>query len=223
LTKNKRVLHIGCCDHIPLISKKIQNKQWLHSLLLDNCSFVAGIDINEEAIQYVRNNVLLALCPPPPPIKYNNQNIYYSDITISLPQELKDMIFDFAILGEVVEHTNDPVAFLKKIKLNLGKTVEKIIVTVPNALKFRESPIRWRRIDSIHKESINSDHRYWFTPYTIAKVLVESGIYPAELLFCNPPYWTSVMQRKLHLKKVTYHSIFSDTLLVIGSLNKKIW
>ncbi|MDR2409324.1 MAG: hypothetical protein LBE13_14590 [Bacteroidales bacterium] len=69
LTQDKRVLHIGCCDHIPYIMKKIKSNTWLHGLLLHNCSFVAGIDINAEAIQFVIDNVLSTryIYPPPPP------------------------------------------------------------------------------------------------------------------------------------------------------------
>jgi len=66
LTRGKRVLHIGCCDHIPVIMEKVKNNKWLHGLLLKNCDFVAGIDINEEAVRFVMENVP---CPPPPPQK----------------------------------------------------------------------------------------------------------------------------------------------------------
>jgi hypothetical protein len=66
ITKEKRILHIGCCDHIPLIEEKINNKRWLHGLLLDNCLSVVGVDINKEAVHYVMNNVLPLVSPPPP-------------------------------------------------------------------------------------------------------------------------------------------------------------
>jgi hypothetical protein len=97
LTRDKRILHIGCCDHIPYIREKIKTKTWLHGLLLANCSFVAGIDINGEAIKYVIDEVL----PPPPD---NTHNIYEADITIGLPQALREVLFDYAVLSEVVEH-----------------------------------------------------------------------------------------------------------------------
>jgi hypothetical protein len=58
LTKDKRVLHIGCCDHIPYIMEKINTNTWLHGLLLKNCSFVAGFDINGESIKYFIEGVL---------------------------------------------------------------------------------------------------------------------------------------------------------------------
>ncbi len=48
---------------------------------------------------------------------------------------------------------------------------DRIIVTVPNAFKFENFLNAMR-----DREAINSDHRYWFTVYTIAKVMTLSGI-----------------------------------------------
>jgi hypothetical protein len=209
LTKGKRVLHIGCCDHIPYIMEKIKTKTWLHGLLLENCSFVAGIDINGEAIQYIVDNIL-----PPPTHNY----LYQADITIMLPQALREISFDYVLLGEIVEHIDDPVYFLKKMKENLKNTVEKVIITVPYAFGLRQIFSGFFK-----KERINSDHRYWFTPYTIAKICFEAGIYPEELLFCgNPPFPLRIImkiKKIFHLKDVSCFSTLGNTLLLIGSFN----
>jgi len=163
LLKGKRVLHIGCCDHIPLITKKIENKTWLHGLLMDNCSFVVGVDINAEAIEYITNKVSY---PQTNNLRSCVDNVFYADVTDSIPKKLQNTIFDFAVLGEMVEHVNDPVTFLTKIKKNIGKNVDKIVITVPNALCF----VWYIQKKKFYSECINTDHRYWFTPYTIAKV-----------------------------------------------------
>ena len=34
-------------------------------------------------------------------------------------------------------------------------------------------------------ELINSDHRYWFSPYTIAKVMLQAGMELDEIFFAN--------------------------------------
>ncbi|MEX0741590.1 MAG: hypothetical protein WD079_02255, partial [Phycisphaeraceae bacterium] len=34
-------------------------------------------------------------------------------------------------------------------------------------------------------ELINTDHRYWFTPYTLGKVAVEAGLMPREVRMCR--------------------------------------
>jgi hypothetical protein len=219
LTKNKRVLHIGCCDHIPYIMEKIKSKTWLHGLLLENCSFVAGIDINDEAIQYVIDRVLLSNYTSPPPPN-NKHNLYQGNVTIGLPKELCGISFDYALLGEVVEHVDDPVSFLKKIRENLNDTVEKVIITVPYAFGLRQM-----FSGCFKRERINTDHRYWFTPYTIAKICFQAGIYPEELLFCgNPPLPLRIMmkvKKVLHGKELSCFSTLGNTLLLIGSFKKQ--
>jgi len=35
------------------------------------------------------------------------------------------------------------------------------------------------------KEVINSDHRFWFTPYTITKILVSAGYSPENISYSN--------------------------------------
>jgi len=217
ITKDKRVLHIGCCDHIQVILNKIENRTWLHGLLTENCSYVAGIDINKEAIQYVNDNIPLPSQYKKTQRETNPYNLYYADITVMMPKELESEKFDYAILGEVVEHVNDPVCFLKAVKKNLENNVEKIIITVPYAFGVRQMFNGF-----LKRENINSDHRYWFTPYTIAKVCLEAGIYPEELLFCgNPPFILRVLRKikkKLHLNDLTCFSTLSNVLVMIGSI-----
>ena len=224
-TMGKKVLHIGCCDHLPVIAKKIETKTWLHGLLLDNCSFVAGIDINLNAIEYIRTS-------------YNIDNVFCVDITDSMPEELQSTIFDFAVLGDVVEHVNNPVEFLLNIKKNIKKNVRKIIITVPNALRFYGKSSNIQNIMNMFrgfsKEMINSDHRYWFTPYTIAKVCFEAGLYPEELLFCdNEVKLRYIIAKKLRIIKYDINiddvtkkysssrwSFSSQDLLLICSLDR---
>jgi hypothetical protein len=79
LVSGKRVLHIGCCDHIPLIPQKIKNKTWLHGLLVENCSFVAGIDIDDDVVQYV-----IDYPPHTNPQFKQDKHIYCADITDAL-------------------------------------------------------------------------------------------------------------------------------------------
>ena len=167
--KGKSVLHLGCCDHINLIDKKITDGTWLHSLLSKNAKECYGVDINKEAVEY--------LCSK------GYRNIYCADITKEIPPELNGVHFDIIILGEILEHINDPIAFLA----TLHKTFvfdHQLIITVPNAF-FLEN---FKNILG-HFERINSDHRYWFTPYTIAKICFEAGYWPDSLqfVFRGPP------------------------------------
>ena len=160
IVHGKKVLHIGCTDHLPIIDEKIKSGRHLHATLLDICEKVVGVDIDEESINHLIQN-------------YNMSDIYNIDL-VTTPKEkipfLNDAPFDFAIMGEIVEHLDNPVEFLSKLRTEHGKLFKKLIVTVPNAFNYNVLK-HWNR----GNETINSDHRFWFSPYTITRVLSASG------------------------------------------------
>jgi hypothetical protein len=164
LATGKNVLHIGCCDHIPLLPQKIREGTWLHSTLTDVSEKCVGVDIDQNAISQARSISGLA-------------NIIYADITDPRkPQELEQQSFDLAIFGEVLEHIGNPVFFLKTFLQNYGQNVKTIIITVPNALRAGNI-----RNVFFTRETINSDHRFFFTPYTISKVAWDAGLEPISV------------------------------------------
>lgn len=156
----KKVAHIGFTDHMPLIKSKIENGTWLHNRLIEVAKKCIGIDIDSEAVEYIKNNFAI-------------DEIYALDVTKSdqIPVSVKSESWDLLILGEVLEHINNPVLFLEKIRQNLMNTSTELIITVPNAWELTN--IIWLKKNT---EFINSDHRFWFTPYTLAKVASEAGL-----------------------------------------------
>lgn len=199
--KNASVIHLGCCDHIHLISKKRKEKRWLHDILLKNSKTVVGIDINKEAIDYLKNIGI--------------PNLICADITKDvdiIKQELSDQglkeKWDFLICGEIIEHVNNPVGFLNVIKQEFADCVDKIIITVPNALRYTNF------INALKGyEKVNSDHRYWFTPYTILKVISESGIEVEDIYFTG-------LVLPAFIDKIAFFNkaILSSEIVVIGKL-----
>ena len=212
IVKGKVVLHIGCCDHIPLIEKKIADNIWLHGLLEKNCSRVVGVDINSEAVDYVNNN------------KLSKEKVFCSDVTkpggLDCIPELK---YDYIILGEMLEHVDNPVEFLSQLTRNVkllscSKNV-KYIITVPNAyLLLKTLKNKY--------ECINSDHRYWFTPFTVAKVMIRANIIPTDYFFASygvggngKNMFSEMFYSKLELLRGVpskHNSIFGDSIIVIG-------
>ena len=176
LCKDKRVLHIGCADHIPLIKSKIKQKKWLHGLLTDVATECAGIDIHKEAIQYLQDEIGV-------------KNVYHADITNGLPEKLRNTNWDIVVMGEILEHVDNPVLFLQQIKHQLSSHAKQLLITVPNS--FNHLMIKDIQIKV---EDINSDHRYNFTPYTLSKVLYSSGFEKVEFEF------TDRIALPLHLK-----------------------
>jgi hypothetical protein len=164
MCRNKRVLHIGCCDHVPLIKEKIRKREWLHGLITECASHVAGVDIDAAAVRAASQISGL-------------ENLYAGDVTADGKiAEIANMKFDIALFGEVVEHVANPAFFLGKFRENYADAFSEVIITVPNAL-------RGGNVRGIFKnvETINSDHRFFFTPYTIAKIAMDAGFAPKEV------------------------------------------
>jgi hypothetical protein len=160
----KNVLHIGCCDHVPLIARKWQQHEWLHGQLTTVAESVLGVDIDEEAVSETRRITKLG-------------NIVAGDITSGqVIDAIAERYFDIALFGEVVEHIGDPVRFLKTFLNTYERNVRDVIITVPNAFCAGN-------VKSIfaNREVINSDHRFFFTPYTICKVACDAGIAPSSI------------------------------------------
>lgn len=173
ISKNRSILHVGPCDDLSEIDRSIADGSWLHKRLTDKAKIVWGVDINEEAVQYTN--------------KIGYKNIYKldliseSDKVISLMESDGVSCVDYAILGEMLEHLDDPVSFLKGIKERYCGHVKKLVITVPNALHKHYTKLAQEN----GSEIINSDHRYWFTPYTICKVITVAGMMPDEILFAG--------------------------------------
>lgn len=170
LLSGKSVLHIGCCDHLPLIDEKIKKNKWLQKILDDSCRYVTGVDINKEAVDYINEH------------KLSKNPVYCADITDkSFSKIVPKDNFDFVLLGEILEHVDNPVDFLKCMKRRMDEYgfEGRYIITVPNAFCLQKGIYRKGT------EFVNSDHKFWFTPYTLAKVLTDAGIKPQELYFAN--------------------------------------
>lgn len=167
-SRGKNILHIGFADHLPLIESKIKINKWLHKRLIDVSTKCVGIDIDDEVIDFVRNKLNI-----PDVLKLNV-------IEDEVPQSIKSEHWDYMILGEVLEHVDNPVQFLAGIKQRFNGLVDRLIITVPNATILHQ-------VFNVRKgiEFINTDHRYWFTPYTLAKVGTRAGFTTEEFGYCQ--------------------------------------
>lgn len=203
IVPKKKVIHFGCCDHIPLIMDKIKDGRWLQKRLEDNCEKVIGIDINQEAVSFVRDNQL-------------SQNVYCANILEDDISPILDDVYDYIVMGEILEHVDNPVAFLQQLKTKLNGHCRQILITVPYAINAIVPGSK----RGTAAECINSDHRYWFTPYTLAKVMVMAGISPTELLFVdNSAGRAGAMLEKFGYRSLSESRCFNArTLLAVGTL-----
>jgi hypothetical protein len=206
MINNKNVIHIGCSDHIPVIKQKISNNTWLHKLITDNAKNCVGIDIDKDSIEFIRKET-----------EYHN--VFQGDILSDNFEAINNKKWDYVVFGEIVEHLDNPVNFLKVFKERYGHRVDKFIITVPSIYNIHQFKNMMNYI-----EIINSDHRFWFTPYTITKVLVSAGYDPEKITYTN---LQSLNIRELiirKLKRITglntgYPFYYFNTIIITGNIN----
>lgn len=174
---------------------------YLHKIITDLGKNVLGIDNNSRSVLYLTNRL-------------NYNNVICADIVNEAFKVRSEMLnrlpykkWDYLVAGEVLEHINNPVKFLETIRCEYGKYINKILITVPNAFSIQNF-----RYALNNCECINTDHRYWFTPYTLAKVMYSAGIKVESIYFTDFKFF------KVNLiSKNIYKPILGQTIIAIGS------
>ncbi len=161
----RRVLHVGFADHVPLIAQRVANGSWLHARVSRSASACLGIDINLNAVQVARS--------------FGFDNVQHLDVfsTGALAQ-LPSWGFDLVLVPDVIEHLSDPAAFLRRLRVCLPQA--QFLVSVPNGLSLRNA---WNTMRG--HERVNTDHRAWFSPFTLLKVLTDAGFECDALHACQ--------------------------------------
>ncbi|ANQ54597.1 hypothetical protein XO08_03920 [Thermosipho sp. 1074] len=182
-------MHIGFADHKDIIGMKIKSKQWIHNFILKVAREVWGIDIDCEAVRYLKD-------------VYGIQNIICANIEnyYELPDIIKQTNWDSIVVFDVIEHLHNPIKFLKAIK-KLKAT--QLVVSAPNAY-------RWENIIQgfNNMEIVNTDHKYWFSGFTLMKTVTLAGFKVKNLVFLDR-YLKNIPEK-------FSNSIFRDTVLVIA-------
>lgn len=188
----RRVLHVGFADHVPLIARRMADGTWLHARLSRSASMCQGIDINPEAVKTARR------------LGFDNVqvlDIFSPDAAATLAKWGVDLV----MVPDVIEHVPDPAAFLRRLAQCLPEA--EFVVTVPNALSLRNAIRAVRGL-----EHINTDHRVWFSPFTLLKVLADAGL-RAESLHGCPVSASGSVQGRLLRALMQRRPIWSDVLL----------
>lgn len=154
----KKVIHVGFADHVELVHDKRSRGEWLHDRISQVAERVVGVDTNQAAVEAVS--------------ELGVSNVFAMDLTEPITEpEIAERDFDLLILGEVLEHIGNPVGFLQSVVANVGRPNQQILITVPNA---------WSAVALMNvfrgAEVVNTDHRFWFTPFTVAKVAIDAGL-----------------------------------------------
>ncbi len=161
--KGKRVVHVGCVDHLPLIEEKLRQGRWLHRRLCVSSVRCLGVDIDADGIRYVRD--VLGL-----------DDVICGDIAAGPIPEIVSASWDVMVVGEVLEHLGNPADFLASLSKSYRDCCRRLLVSAPNALRLENGVFAL-----VSREVVNSDHRCWYSPYTLAKVLTEAGFHVTEV------------------------------------------
>ena len=198
--KGKSVIHLGCCDHLPLIKNKISKNQWLHKLVTEVSTECVGVDIDQEGISFLKDELKC-------------DNVVCADILNDDIKELESKQWDVMIIGEVLEHIPNPVEFLSKLSERYKGKVNTLILTVPNAFCISNFKDAFKGY-----EYINTDHKYWFTPFTLAKILTLSGFTPDSFTFAQygSARGGSGLRSYLNYRLIKSKPIFRESLIFIS-------
>ncbi len=169
IAAGKKIIHLGCVDHnIDTVKHKMKRGKWLHARLCESARRCFGIDIEEEGIGYMQNR-----------LGYTDSacmDIFSEEFETVAKSDDWDALF----IPEVLEHIDAPVVFLGRIVEKYRKYFAKLVLTVPNGLS-RDNYLLAKK----GREVINSDHRFWFSPYTLAKCAVGAGLDIEEIRMCR--------------------------------------
>lgn len=189
----RRVLHVGFADHVPLIASRVADGSWLHARLSRSASACLGIDIDPRAVATARS------------LGFGNVH----ELDVFAPEAAATLAgwrVDLVLVPDVIEHLPDPAAFLRRLAQCLPAA--EFVVTVPNGLSLRNAVQALAGL-----ERINTDHRVWFSPFTLLKVLADAGLEPQSLHGC--PVSASGSLKGRVLRALTqWRPIWSDVLLV---------
>ena len=169
LVRGKRVLHSGATG-----SPNYKDyKNSLHYKLEKTAKFVIGVDIDEKAIEYLRD-------------KYKVSNIIYGNVEeIDDIDIVKNVEWDYILALDIIEHISNIGKALDAIKNVMNKNT-RLIITLPNVFSFR---VLFNYVIK-HKELVDPTHTFWPSYVTFSNLLKRHG-YTIESfyfsLYAPPP------------------------------------
>jgi hypothetical protein len=101
------------------------------------------------------------------------------------------------------------VQFLSKFVEHYGSFCRTVIITVPNAF-------RGGNVINIfqNREVINSDHRFFYTPYTLLKVATDSGLRPISVEAAAFSRVSSTLKQKL----LNWRPLLAEDLILFADV-----
>jgi hypothetical protein len=153
--QGKKVMHVGFAD-APYTKARIENNSLLHVKIKNVASDLFGIDAHEESVRIYK--------------KMTGDELVYAGIISSFPSNQLNK-YELILLGELLEHVENPCLLIRQLKEKLLPG-QQVLITVPNYISYDSLSA------ALHKtESIHPDHHWYFSPYTLSSKF-------------NPEYWS---------------------------------
>lgn len=157
--ENKRVLDIGIAEHD---AQHIDSGQWKHRQINRAASYCVGIDILQNLVDYINN-------------LEEGYNAICMDATSN---EYIGEKFDVVVLGDVIEHVDNPVSLLQFVKRHLVDD-GKVFVLTPNPFCYNYF------FQTLKKSTFiaNFEHVNWITPSMMHELCLRTGFTMLEYRF----------------------------------------
>ena len=200
LCDGRSVLHLGCAD-APIHEYRYKNNELLHSQIRRYASHIIGVDLDSEAVAFLRK------CAG------------YSEIVQGNVEKLEelnlDCQFEVIVLGELLEHLSNVGMCLDKIS-TLLRPHGIVIISVPNAFALKAYLWALFGIERVHP-----DHMCYYSVNTLRALALRHG-YLVKSVF----YYITKPRSKI--KKIVWYMLrpiyqmrpwLSDGILVILGRN----
>lgn len=156
LCRDKNVLDVGCIGQ----DKSSESEHWLHARIAKVSTSTIGADIDQKGIDSLQGK---------------GYEIY-------TPEELESKIngkkFDAIVMGDVIEHVDNPVEFLQFYTKYLADD-GKMIICTPNVFGIRYT----LQIFFFGQSGTNPEHTFGFEPYTMLELFDRASVMPDEFLW----------------------------------------
>lgn len=174
MCENKNVLDVGCIGQ----DKAIDNPKWLHGRLKKVSKTLIGVDINTAEFQRMEEMGFKVVEP----------------VTL----ENSTLKFDLIIMGDVIEHVNDPSSFLTFYAQFLAEN-GKIVICTPNSFGIRY----FIQVLFYGTSGTNEEHTFSFEPYTMLELFSRVNLIPADF------YWLKEYEKPTMFKRKFVHFLAS--------------
>jgi 2-polyprenyl-3-methyl-5-hydroxy-6-metoxy-1,4-benzoquinol methylase len=185
--KGKTVLDVGCVAHSAYVERE---DLWLHKHLASSAKSILGLDILESDAAELRQRGYEVTCG--------------DAMTVSL-----NRTFDVVVAGEIVEHIDDPAAFVSNMARHLNEQ-GRLVMTTPHVfffLHFLES------IFSSAEQRWNPQHVAWYCPFTLGNLLHRNNL---EVESCYYFTRSRKLRRLLKFTHLPCYGIVASSILVIA-------